>query len=140
MVRTNKQVGLALGRPRQEAGSREEQTTTLGEVLSTVLAEAVTASFRLHSQFLPKPATGPDCCHESRKSKSRDFLSPIGEPPCLSPGQKQHGGCGAAEEDEVLCWVHKKGMLQTLGILLLQGFDKGIEFSDILLMHSQLLW
>lgn len=72
--------------------------------------------------------------------QEQGLLGPRGEPPCLSPGQKQHEGWGAAEEEEVLCWVHRKGVLQTLGTLLLQGFHKGIEFSDILLMHGQLLW
>lgn len=72
--------------------------------------------------------------------EEQGLAGPLGEPPCLSPGQNQHKGWGAAEEEEVLCWVHRKGALQILRTLLLQGFDKGIEFSDILLMHSQLLW
>lgn len=48
---------------------------------------------------------------------------------------------GAAEEWEALCpWDHRKGTLLVLEATLLQGFYKGIKFSDVLLMHGQLLW
>lgn len=50
---------------------------------------------------------------------------------------------GAADEWEALCLLgpHKGDAAGTRGHhLLLQGFYKGIKFSDILLMHSQLLW
>lgn len=62
----DRQVGLASGRPRQEAGSREEQTTPLVKCCGQSL-------LRLSQPAPPKPAIGPDCCYESKKSKSRDF-------------------------------------------------------------------
>lgn len=69
--------------------------------------------------------------------------SPWGRPVSLPPGLEQD------EEWEQLMsgrlsvsCDHIKGMLLVLGghQLLLQGFYKGIKFSDILLVHSQLLW
>lgn len=50
---------------------------------------------------------------------------------------------GAADEGEVLCLLglQEGDAAGTQGHqLLLQGFYKGIKFSDILLMRSQLLW
>lgn len=109
--------------------------------LKTVLAEAL-----LELASAPQPESSPSLALSLtaamglQEVQEQGLLGAIGESPCLSPGQKQHEGWGAAEEEEVLCRVHRKGVLQTLGTLLLQGFDKGIKFSDILLMHGQLLW
>lgn len=50
---------------------------------------------------------------------------------------------GAADEWEAVCRLgpQKGDAAGTRGHqLLLQGFYKGIKFSDILLVHSQLLW
>lgn len=108
--------------------------------LKAVLAKALlTASFSSTPESSPSLALGLTAAMGLQEVQEQGLLGPIGESPCLSPGQKQHEGWGASEEEEVLCWVHRKGVLQTLGHLL-QGFDKGIEFSDILLMHGQLLW
>ena len=78
-----------------------------------------------------------------QECKSRDFRVPVGEPASPPPGLKRDKGWEQLTSGRLsVSWDHKKGMLLvTRGHqLLLQGFYKGIKFSDILLVHSQLLW
>lgn len=79
----------------------------------------------------------------SRRCKSRDFRVPTGETSLPSTWLGAGQGMGAADEWEALCLLgpQKGDAAGTRGHqLLLQGFYKGIEFSDILLVHGQLLW
>lgn len=93
-------------------------------------------------QVLADAVTGPNCHHGvSRRSKSREFWVPKEGPSSPPAGWEQHEGWEQLRNGRLsVPWDHRKGMLLVLEDTLLQGFYKGIKFSDILLMHSQLLW
>lgn len=68
----------------------------------------VPAELFYYSQSPPKVWHGSDCCHEfpggPRAGASRSHR----EPPCFSLARNSRRQ-GAAEDKEVLCWVHRKG-------------------------------
>lgn len=99
---------------------------------------------KARGRVLSNVLTGPDYCHDiSRRGKSRDFWVPMGETSLPSTWLGAGRGMGIADEWEAVCLLGPQTG-EAAGSrghqLLLQSFHKGIKFSDVLLVHSQLLW